>query len=159
MRICPILIVVLILVIPIGGCVAEESSQIKPPKPESVTVDADADVIFVKAIEQANNTWTFQVTVQHPDQGWEDYADGWDVVMPDGSVIKPDQAMKFTRLLLHPHVNEQPFTRSQSGIVIPPGVTELRVRAHDIVNGYGGQEIIVDLEITNGDGYEVERLN
>lgn len=45
----------------------------------------------------------------------------------------------FTRLLTHPHVNEQPFTQSQSNISIPEGITLLRVRAHDIVDGFGGQ--------------------
>lgn len=118
----------------------------------------DADVIYVKTVENTDGSWTFYVTVSHPDAGWDDYADGWDVVTPDGTVIKPERSAKFTRTLLHPHVNEQPFTRSQSGIVIPPGVTKVRVRAHDIVNGYGGQEIIVNLETNKGNGYEVERL-
>ena len=44
---------------------------------------------------------------------------------------------------MHPHVDEQPFTRSQRGIVIPPGVTQVRVRAHDLVDGFGGREVLV----------------
>jgi hypothetical protein len=97
------------------------------------------------------------VTVEHPDTGWEDYADGWDVVAPDDTVLKPDPESPFTRLLLHPHENEQPFTRSQSNIVIPEGVTQVRVRAHDLVDGFGGREVQVDLTVTAGDGFEVER--
>jgi hypothetical protein len=81
----------------------------------------NADVTFVRASQQADGTWTFSVTVSHPDTGWEDYADGWDVVLPDGSIVKPDPDSPFTRLLTHPHVDEQPFTRSQSGIAIPEG--------------------------------------
>ena len=119
----------------------------------------NADVKYIRAIENTDGSWTFYVTISHPDKGWGDYADGWDVVTPDGTVLKPDSSAKFTRTLLHPHENEQPFTRSQSGIVIPQGVTKVRVRAHDIVDGFGGKEIIVDLKATEGNGYEVERIS
>ncbi len=91
------------------------------------------------------------MTIEHPNTGWEDYANGWDVVTgrgypgEDGTVLKPDPESPFTRLLLHPHVDEQPFTRSQSGIVIPKDVTNVHVRAHDLVDGYGGREVVVDL--------------
>jgi hypothetical protein len=118
---------------------------------------ANADVTFVRASQQADGTWTFSVTVAHPDTGWEDYADGWDVVLPDGTIVKPDPDSPFTRLLLHPHVDEQPFTRSQSGIAIPEGVTSVTVRAHDLVDGYGGQEVIVDLTADSGPDFEVQR--
>lgn len=126
---------------------------------EMIEAMADADVINVRAVESANGTWTFHVTVAHPDSGWEDYADGWDVVMPDGTVLKPDPSSPFTRLLLHPHETEQPFTRSQSNIVIADDVTEVRVRAHDLVDGFGGQEVVVDLRVGSGPNFTVERLN
>ena len=118
---------------------------------------ADADVLNVRAVESEDGTWTFHVTVQHPDTGWEDYADGWDVVTPDGRVLKPNPDDAFTRVLLHPHVNEQPFTRSQRGIAIPSDVTQVTVRAHDIVDGFGGQTITVDLTQASGENYTVER--
>jgi hypothetical protein len=118
---------------------------------------ANADVVHVRAVESGDGTWTFHVTVEHPDTGWEDYADGWDVVTPDGEVLKPDPDSEFTRTLLHPHVDEQPFTRSQSGIAIPEGVTTVRVRAHDIVDGFGGTEVVVDLTESSGPDFEVER--
>jgi hypothetical protein len=118
---------------------------------------ADADITFVRAILSAEGSWTFHVTVQHPDTGWEDYADGWDVVLPDGAVLKTAQDDPFTRLLLHPHVDEQPFTRSQSGLIIPEEIETITVRAHDIVDGFGGQEVIVHLMIPSGQDYVVER--
>jgi hypothetical protein len=99
------------------------------------------------------------VTVEHPDTGWEDYADGWDIVTPDGEVIKRDPEDPFTRLLLHPHVEEQPFTRSQSGLTLPDGLSQVTVRAHDLVDGFGGKEIAVDLTVPSGTGFEVERRN
>jgi hypothetical protein len=117
----------------------------------------DANVTFVRVILNVDGTWIFHVTVEHPDTGWDDYADGWDVVTPDGSVLKLNPDDPFTRLLLHPHVGEQPFTRSQSGITIPHGISKVRVRAHDIVDGFGGEEILVDLEKDTGLGFKVER--
>ena len=122
---------------------------------ENPVTNANADVTFVRAERAADGSWTFYVTVQHPDTGWEDYADGWDIVLPDGKVIKPDPDSEFTRTLLHPHINEQPFTRSQSKIKIPPDVTTIRVRAHDLVDGFGGEEIVVDIKIKSGPGFEV----
>ena len=127
--------------------VPDESSQAQP----------DANVIYVRAVLEKSSSWTFYVTVEHPDTGWEDYANGWDVVLLDGAVLKVNPADPFTRLLLHPHENEQPFTRSQGGVVIPAGITQVRVRAHDIIDGFGGKEIIVDLEKDSGPGFEVER--
>lgn len=123
----------------------------------TATGPANADVTFVRAVQSGDGTWTFHVTVEHPDTGWEDYADGWDVLTPDGTVLKPDTDSQFTRTLLHPHQNEQPFTRSQSGIRIPEDVTQVRVRAHDGVDGFGGREIVVDLQQASGPDFKVER--
>jgi hypothetical protein len=118
---------------------------------------ANADVIFVRAVESADGTWTFHVTVSHPDTGWDDYADGWDVLTLDGEVIKPDPDSPFTRLLTHPHESEQPFTRSQSRIAIPSGLNQVQVRAHDLVDGFGGRVVIVDLTLESGEDFSVER--
>jgi len=121
------------------------------------TDNGNADVVFVRAAEGSDRTWTFDVTVSHPDTGWENYADGWDVYLKDGTVLKPDASSPFTRLLLHPHVGEQPFTRSQSGIVIPKGVKVVYVRAHDIVDGWGGREVKLDLKAEEGKDFKVIR--
>jgi hypothetical protein len=118
---------------------------------------ADANVIEVRAMKGSNSYWTFHVTVSHPDTGWDDYCDGWDVVTDAGEVLKRNPKDPFTRLLLHPHENEQPFTRSQSGLTIPEGVKSVTVRAHDIVDGYGGHEIELDLTADSGPGYTISK--
>lgn len=125
-------------------------------KPEDTMSPADADIIFVKAVQANDGTWTFNVTVFHPDTGWDDYTNGWDVVTEDGMVLKPDPESPFTRLLLHPHVDDQPFTRSQANIVIPEGITKIIVRANDLLHGFGGQEVFVDLTIPSGKNFEVQ---
>lgn len=96
-----------------------------------------ADVTKVEAF-RAGDGWRFNVTVAHADEGWDHYANEWQVVAPDGTVLG-------TRTLYHPHVTEQPFTRSLSGVSIPDGVTEVVLRAGDSVHGYVGTEITVDL--------------
>ena len=105
----------------------------------------NADVLKAQARNTSPGVWSFSVTVSHPDSGWEDYADGWDVVLPDGTVVKPAANEEFTRTLWHPHINEQPFTRSQGGIEIPVDVKEVMIRAHDKPDGFGGKTVRVKL--------------
>ncbi len=146
-----------LMIVPVQSNIETGSSAEPAESVEMISSDANADVTYVRAVQTGAETWTFYVTVAHPDTGWDDYADGWDVVLPDGTVIKPNPDDPFTRLLLHPHENEQPFTRSQSGIVISPDVAQVTVRAHDIVDGWGGQTVTVDLAAESGDSFEVER--
>ena len=98
----------------------------------------EADVVAAKAYPEGGGEWRFEVTVRHGDTGWDHYANKWDVLAPDGSVLG-------TRTLLHPHENEQPFTRSLGGVAVPEGVGSVRIRAHDSEHGYGGAEIEVPL--------------
>jgi len=110
-----------------------------------VLAAGQADVVAVDARQTAPGIWYFSVTLRHPDTGWDYYADGWDVVLPDGSVVKPAAKEEFTRTLWHPHVNEQPFTRSQGGIKIPAEVNSVTVRAHAKPDGFGGKEMQVSV--------------
>lgn len=81
---------------------------------------------------------TFMVTLEHADQGWNHYADLWEVLTLDDQLLG-------ARVLYHPHENEQPFTRSLSGVSIPAGVRQVKIRARDSVHGYAEQEFIVDI--------------
>ncbi|SFR45399.1 hypothetical protein SAMN04488005_2135 [Yoonia tamlensis] len=69
------------------------------------------------------------VTILHADTGWDHYADGWEVLDADGNRLG-------FRELAHPHVNEQPFTRSQSGVMIPEGATSVFIRTRCSVDGW-----------------------
>ncbi len=131
--------------------------SIVPATNLAAAITPDADVIAVEAVDHGSLGWTFSVTVRHPDTGWDDYCNGWDVVSDQGVVLKNNSTAQFTRLLLHPHEQEQPFTRSQNGIQIPAGVKSLTIRAHDIVHGFGGKEVIIDLATEQGPGYKINR--
>jgi hypothetical protein len=96
----------------------------------------EANVVKVKIRMTGKDTFSLDVTVRHADEGWKHYADKWDVMAPDGTVLG-------TRTLYHPHVDEQPFTRSLSGVKITDSIKEVTVRAHDSVHKYGGKEVTV----------------
>jgi len=98
----------------------------------------EADVVKVTVNKTGADTYSFDVSVKHGDTGWKHYADKWDIVAPGGKVLG-------TRVLLHPHEAEQPFTRSKRGVRIPAGITEVTLHAHDKVHGYGGREMKVTL--------------
>jgi hypothetical protein len=102
-------------------------------------VAGEADVLAVEAEPEGDGTWRFDVTVVHADTGWDHFADRWEILSPDGKVLG-------TRTLLHPHVNEQPFTRSLGGVRIPAGIERVTLRAHDKVHDFGGEEVTVELE-------------
>lgn len=89
--------------------------------------------------QKSGNGWSFSVTLKHPDSGWDHYADGWEVVDAN------DKRLGY-RLLAHPHVNEQPFTRSLSGVTIPAGAQKVFIRAHCLVDGWGDQRFEVSLQ-------------
>lgn len=96
----------------------------------AVGAAGQADVLDAEA-DGGDGTWRFTVTVRHADEGWDHYADQWQVLTPDGEVLG-------TRTLYHPHVDEQPFTRSLSDVAIPADVDRVVIRARDSVHGYSG---------------------
>lgn len=91
---------------------------------------ADSPQVLGVRAHENNGTWRFDVTLRHGDTGWEHYADGWGVYSPDGTELG-------YRVLVHPHVREQPFTRSLSGVRIPAGTPQVIIRPHDLVHGDG----------------------
>jgi len=111
---------------------------------------AKADVVKVEVVEERGDQWTFVVTVRHADEDPDHWADWWIVRTPDGRELG-------RRVLLHSHVDEQPFTRDER-IHLPRTVTVVVVEAHDKVHGYGGTMVTVDLTKSSGPGYVVKRV-
>ncbi|WP_298962982.1 hypothetical protein [uncultured Roseibium sp.] len=98
------------------------------------------DVKIVGAEARASgDSWTFSVTLEHDDTGWDHYADLWQVFTPDGDLLGE-------RVLHHPHVDEQPFTRSLSGVKVPEGINEVVIKARDSVHGVSAQEFRITLK-------------
>jgi len=96
-----------------------------------------ADFPMIEAA-QINGT-TVSVTLSHPDTGWDHYADGWEVLTPDGTSLG-------LRILAHPHVAEQPFTRSLGDVKVPAGVRELHIRTRCNRDGGADQTFVLPLD-------------
>ncbi len=102
-------------------------------------VNADEPVILNATAEvQINSLYAFSVTLAHPDTGWAHYADGWDVLASDGTVLG-------TRTLYHPHGNNEPFTRSLANIAVPIGESSVRIRSHCSVDGEAETMFLLEL--------------
>ncbi len=96
----------------------------------STTNAGEVSVTAVKVNCNAQRVCDFAVTLSHADSGWEHYANRFEILSPDKKVLG-------TRVLHHPHVNEQPFTRSLSGVKVPPALKTVWVQGHDNVHGAG----------------------
>ena len=116
----------------------------------AVVFAGKADVLKVEAVEERGDQWTFVVTVRHDDKDPDHWADWWIVRTPEGRELG-------RRVLLHSHVDEQPFTRDER-IHLPRTVTVVVVEAHDKVHGYGGKTVTIDLTKASGPGYVVKRV-
>lgn len=101
---------------------------------------AGADPAMVEGVEASATagTWRFSVTLRHGDTGWDDYADGWRVEALDGTVLG-------YRKLFHPHVEEQPFTRSLQDVPIPHGTRTVAIRARTSTEGWSADTTLFDL--------------
>jgi len=113
-----------------------------------------ADVLDVVSSGDSK-TFQFNVTISSPDTGCEQYADWWEVLSEDGQLL-------YRRVLLHSHVDEQPFVRS--GGPVPISKAEVvYVRAHMNKGGYGGKVLkgtvsdgFKPVEIESGFAAEIE---
>jgi len=107
---------------------------------ETLPEDPDAypDVIAADLRPAGERVYDVAVTISSPYDSPQRYADGWRVLDPEGNVLG-------THTLLHDHAAEQPFTRTQRGLTIPEGVTQVTIEGRDQANGFGGATVTVDV--------------
>jgi hypothetical protein len=97
----------------------------------------EVDVINASVSCNTQNICNFTATLKHRDTSWKHYANKFDIIV--------NKKVIATRVLLHPHINEQPFTRGLSGVKIPKDTKKIVIRAHDLVHKYGGKEFTLIL--------------
>lgn len=108
-----------------------------------------SDVEIVKVVLTKNTgTWRADVTLNHADTGWKHYADAWRLVDESGNEIGK-------RTLYHPHVNEQPFTRSLTSFQIPSSAKTIFVEAHDLNRGWSKGKVKIDMSKSSGPKYKI----
>jgi len=123
---------------------------------EDMTESIFVDVLSVNVTGE-RNAYQFAVEVSSPDTGCDQYADWWEVLSVEGRLL-------YRRVLLHSHVDEQPFTRSGGPIPIEQD-TLVFVRAHMNTAGYGGQVLkgsitigFESVEVDEGFAADVESM-
>jgi len=115
-------------------CIASVASLVA-----STVVNAnEVEIVDVRATQSSDKTWRFAVTLKHKDEGWDHYANEWQIIAPDNKILG-------TRTLYHPHVNEQPFTRSLDGVKIPAELKTVRIIAKDTVHGLSTKAVRFNL--------------
>ncbi len=115
----------------------------------SVAIAGDVKILAVDLYSSTDKNWLVKVTLEHNDTGWDHFADSWQVVDSEGKVLG-------SRVLQHPHVNEQPFTRELAGVKIPGGIKTVYIEAHDKVHGWSKNRLTVDLTKVSGKHLRVE---
>jgi hypothetical protein len=123
----------------VAGCAGDEGGSPPENGDENAGEELDlreANVVDV-AFEKRDETYTFDVTLHHDDDGEEGYANWWQIEGLDGTRLG-------RRDLSHAH-SQQPFTRSET-VEIPPEVTCVVVRGHDQTHEYGGRAMLIDLD-------------
>ena len=98
----------------------------------------DVEILAADFQSVGSNNWSVSVTLKHGDTGWDHYADNWRVVDDEVNVLGD-------RVLFHPHVAEQPFTRGLGSVQIPEGTTTVRIEAHGKAHGWSRNPLQVDL--------------
>ena len=97
----------------------------------------DAKIVGVEITPSGNGVYNISVTLEHGDEGWDHYANRWDVLDENGELLG-------SRVLAHPHVNEQPFTRSLR-VEIPASVKTVTIVAADSVHGDNPETVTVEV--------------
>ncbi|MEL6554747.1 MAG: hypothetical protein AAFQ63_14965 [Cyanobacteria bacterium J06621_11] len=129
------------------GCAAQSlepqyTEQVSTKSERSVKESEAPGVIAVEMLSGAADDYTFSVTIQSPDEGCDRYANWWEVITEDGTLL-------YRRILAHSHVDEQPFTRSGGPVAIEADDLVI-VRSHMHPTGYHTQA----MKGTFTDGFE-----
>lgn len=95
------------------------------------------DVIAAE-LEADDGTYRLAVTISSPYDSAERYASGWRVIDPAGETLAEHR-------LAHDHADEQPFTRTQTGLEIPGNIEQVTIEGRDLTNGYGGGTVQLDV--------------
>jgi hypothetical protein len=110
----------------------------------------NVEIVFAKLTARGDSSWNVAVTLKHGDTGWDHYANSWRIVDEQGKLLA-------RRVLAHPHVDEQPFTRNIFYAKIPKDTKVVYIEATDKVHGLSPDRLRIDLDKSEGDRYKIMR--
>lgn len=102
-----------------------------PQAGEHGTLETKFPTILDVSVKSTGSTFSFTVTISSPYDTHERYADGFRVLDTEGNEMG-------LRVLWHDHANEQPFSRSLTGVKIPSDITSVFIEARDKTYGWSG---------------------
>jgi len=116
----------------LSGCQWKDVKAFNNASQESVEETPEMEMANVTkvSVNGEPQSYTFSITIESPDTGCDQYTDWWEVLSESGKLL-------YRRVLLHSHVNEQPFTRS-GGLVKIEADEVVIIRAHMNNTGYSG---------------------
>jgi hypothetical protein len=123
-----IIALLLLALIMLTGCRSSAESQSTATTVATERPESDLAIVQFIAVSGDPGNYTFAVTISSQDLGCDRYVDWWEVIDLDGRLI-------YRRVLLHSHVNEQPFTRTGGPVEIVVD-EKVIVRAHFHPEGY-----------------------
>ncbi len=128
----PLWILTFAAVLALGGCQWKDVKAFNSASQESSDEASEKEAANVTKVSVSGEaeSYTFSITIESPDTGCDQYADWWEVLAETGELL-------YRRILLHSHVNEQPFTRSGGPVEIASDQIVI-VRAHMNNTGYAG---------------------
>ena len=129
-KIIPV-IVLTSLMLSACGSTSSSDSDTTSESTNEIALDYNNAAVRAVSISGELDRYTFSVTVESPDTGCSQYADWWEVLRADGSLV-------YRRILSHSHVTEQPFARSGGPVQVTDN-ENIIVRAHMNNIGYGEQ--------------------
>ncbi len=139
----------------------ERESSASLRSPGGVDADSPAvapfpgppEVVYVRGIQEGETEWRFEVTLRHTAADGENRVDGWNLVLSDGSVVRPDPESEFTMAVEQP-IGSDAVTLERAGLQIPIEEQEVTVVVHASESGFGSS-VRLYMWATGGAGFEL----
>lgn len=97
-----------------------------------------ADVKVKRDSPDQSGIYHIRVTIEHEDQGWDDYVEAWEIYGPGGEVLG-------VRPFFEPELERQETVSALAGIVIPEDIETVTIRARTYPNGFEGAPVEVKI--------------
>lgn len=93
-----------------------------------------ADVQIKRDSPEQPGIFQIKVTIEHEDDGWDDYVEAWEVFGPDGQILG-------VRPFFEPAFDKPQTVSALAGVVIPAEVKTVTIRARTYPDGFEGEPV------------------
>lgn len=97
-----------------------------------------ADVQVKRDSPDQSGIYHIRVTIEHEDQGWDDYVESWEIFGPDGEILG-------VRPFFEPELEREKTVSALAGVVIPEDIKTVTIRARTHPKGFEGAPVEVSI--------------